>query len=73
MIISVKAFQNLGEAEVNRAKELIRRCERVIAAIDRDKWKAMGAYGQELQTLWEYAEEHGKACSSFYSQSGCSS
>lgn len=59
-VIRVKAFQNPGEAEQKRARELIRQCERMLVTIDKNAWTEMGVYGELLRELWREASALGK-------------
>jgi iron complex transport system ATP-binding protein len=57
-VVSVKPFARIGREELDRAKELMDGCEKVICAIPLTE---LGEYNQqEMMELYHYAEEQGK-------------
>lgn len=56
-VVSVKPFSRMDDASLNRAKELIDRCERLICTIDLEE---AGEFARELEELLIYAREQGK-------------
>lgn len=56
-VVSVKAFERIDEAAMNRAKELIDTCRQMVCAIDLN---TTGAFNREFLELYEYAKTKGK-------------
>ena len=52
-VVSVKAFCEMGEASLNRAKTLVDQCEEVLCTVDLTE---AGAQAESLRILYEYAK-----------------
>ena len=56
-VVSEKAFTTFSEVHMERAKQLIDNCERVICTLDTEN---LGSLGEGLRELKEYALKLGK-------------
>ncbi|MCB6992707.1 ABC transporter ATP-binding protein [bacterium 210820-DFI.6.37] len=56
-VISEKPFRGISESSVDQAKQLIRKCRRVICAVNPEVFKpdASPEFSQELKTLYDYS------------------
>lgn len=56
-IVSVRAFERIGEEQMQQARQLMQQCDRVICMLD---FAYTGSLSKELLSLLEYAREKGK-------------